>query len=265
MKFHRPLLAVAAIVFGAGLALESHAKLAMFSHIWGDVIVATDTTMEGRELTPPTVDSPVYYLGQSIGAKLGTIAGDELPDTKEMTQFVVDVLAKQGYVGAKPGVHDPTLFLVLQWGFLRPDRDDLMWFLGYNPNNDIAAPSAIGTLGMEVFRRGMRSREIETILENASETNYAIIITAFEYKSANAENPIAYWQTRIALPTRGKSMAHALPTMVAAAGPAIGLPSSSPLLMDADSPVRGHVKLGELEFLDFDEEAAPANGSEAKK
>jgi len=259
MKSLRPFLAFSVTALGLCFPGVCRAKFVLFSHIWGDVIVATDMTEEGKTLTQPTIANPVYYLGQSLGCKFGSLSGDRLPDVKKMNQFVAEILAKQGYRGAKRGVHEPTLFLVLQWGYLEPGRDDLIWFLGYDARNDIAAPSFPGVLGPEVFRRDFRSREIETILTNAAEPNYGIIITAFEFKSASTAKPIVYWQTRIALPANGKSMDQALPTMVAAAGPAIGRESKSPRLMDADNVIDGHVELGELKVIGYEEKSGPTN------
>jgi hypothetical protein len=164
-----------------------------------------------------------------------------------MNRFVAKVLAKQGYLGAKAGVHEPSLFLVVQWGYLRSGSGDLLWFLGYDANQDIAAPVFPGQLGPEVWRRGFRSREITTILDYANGPIYGIIVSAFEYQSASTTKPIIYWQTRIGLPANGKSMAEALPAMVLAAGAAIGREAKSPVLLDVDDARRGYVKLGELD------------------
>ncbi|MES1195209.1 MAG: hypothetical protein ABUL65_04890, partial [Opitutus sp.] len=131
-----PLPALALGIFGA---VPGHAGFSLFKNNWGNVLVSTDMTPEGRALTPPTPQNPVYFLGSSVGEKLGTIPGDELPDKKQMTDFVTKILAKQGYLGARPGVHEPTLYLVLQWGYLTPGTGDLRWFLGYDRNQDIGA------------------------------------------------------------------------------------------------------------------------------
>ncbi len=75
-----------------------------------------------------------------MGNRLGEgLHGDEEPTVKELSNFTASVLAKQGRLPAQPGKHEPTLLLVLQWGYLRPESDDLLWFLGYNPDNDVAA------------------------------------------------------------------------------------------------------------------------------
>lgn len=260
-------IVVARVLTALGLSLPcvSHAGFSLFSRSWGDVIVATDMTDAGRELPPPSPEKPVYYLGRSLGPRLGSIPGDRMPDVKEMNQFVAKVLAKQGYLGAREGVHEPTLYLVLQWGYLQPGSGDLLWFLGYDPDQDIAAPVFPGILGPEVWRRGFRSRTIETILDGASIPNYGIIVTAFEYRSANTSDPIIYWQTRIALPAHGKSMAEALPAMIYAAGAAIGREHDGPVLLDVDEAREGRVELGELKVRGIvEDEIPPAEDPESR-
>ena len=172
-----------------------------------------------------------------------------------------DVLAKQGYRPAPPEMDAPELLLVLQWGYLKPGSEDLLWFLGYDPAQDIAAQANPNMLGPEVWRRGFRSPEIETILGDAQNPIYGIIVTAFEFKTARTPEPVAYWQTRIGLPANGKSMASALPVMITAAGPAIGRPADKPVMVDADVAREGQVKLGELKFLDFENTIRPTEKS----
>jgi hypothetical protein len=234
------------------------ADFVLFKNIWGSVIVATDMTKAGKALTPPTPQQPVYYKGLSLGRRLGSIPGDREPGVNELNLFVADVLAKQGYRPARSDTPEPELLLVVQWGYLKPGSEDLLWFLGYDPAQDIAAQATINMLGAEVFRRGMRSSAIDTILQDSQNPIYGIIVTAFEFKSAHTTEPVAYWQTRIGLPASGKSMASALPVMVAAAGPAIGRPSDKPVFVDADVAREGQVKLGELKFLDYESSTRPA-------
>jgi hypothetical protein len=241
------------------------AKFGLFRNFWGDVIVATDMTDEGRALTPPTPEKPVYYRGRSLGAKLGSIPGDHMPDDKMIKDVVTRVLAQQGYLGARPGVNEPTLFLVVQWGYLDPARGDNLWFLGYDPRQDIGSPAMAGLIGPEVFLLNFRSQMIDNILESAKGPLYGIIITAFEYQSARTTKPIIYWQSRIGLPANGKSMAEALPIMLLAAGTAIGRDSGSPVLLDADVVRDGRVKLGELQFFESVNEVPPGKDSDRPK
>jgi hypothetical protein len=250
----RPLrFLVVPLLLTLGLALPGARAVdfVLFKNIWGDVIVATDTTTKGHALTSPTREQPVYYRGLSLGRKLGSIRGDKEPEVKEINRVVAGILAKQGYLAAQPGVHEPTLFLIVQWGYMEPAKNNLLWFFGYDPNEDIGAPVMEGILGPEVFRRDFRSHSVETILTNAQEATYGIIVTAFEFNSASSPNPVIYWQTRIGLPANGKSMAEALPTMLVAAGPAIGRESKTPMLLDADTVREGRVNLGELKILDI--------------
>jgi hypothetical protein len=262
MRLLRLLPALVLPALGAGAA---RAEFTLFKSVWGDAIVATDTTAAGRAVTPPTREQPVYYLGMSLGRKLGSIPGDREPEVKQLNVFTAKVLAQQGYLGAQPGVHEPSLFLVLQWGYLTPGSEDLLWFLGYNPDNDIASPGTIGMLGPEVFRRGMRSREIDAILQDSQNPIYGIIITAFDFKSARTPNPVVLWQSRIGLPANGKSMTEALPAMLVAAGPAIGRATDKPVFVDADTARSGTVRLGELKFLDFHDAPPPRKPDPALK
>jgi hypothetical protein len=263
--FQSTLALLLMLALGATASGLRGADFVLFKNIWGSVIVATDMTKAGRALTPPTPQNPVYYKGVSLGRKLGSIPGDREPDIRQLNQFVSEVLVKQGYRPAPPEMEAPELLLVLQWGYLKPGSEDLLWFLGYDPAQDIAAPAAINMLGPEVFRRGMRSPEIDTILQDSQNPIYGIIVTAFEFKSAHTTEPIVYWQTRIGLPASGKSMASALPVMVAAAGPAIGRPSDKPVFVDADVAREGQVKFGELKFLDFESTTRPAGKSDDGK
>lgn len=264
--FRCRIATIGAVVSGLFMPSTASAAFSLLSQTWGDVITVTDVTPAGRELTPASREHPVYYRGLSLGCKLGSIPGDDEPDEKTLLAFVARVLAKQGYRSAASRATEPSLFLVVQWGYLRPGSGDLLWFLGYDASQDIGAPTFPGQLGPEVWRRNFRSRTIETVLENASDPNYGIIITAFDYKSARSPQPVIYWQTRISLPAHGKSMQQALPTMLLAAGPTIGRETHAPVLRDADDAVKVRVDYGELRVLDDDDpsDIAPSTAPSEK-
>lgn len=221
----------------------------MFRNIWGNAVVNTDMTPEGRALPAVSLDAPAYYLGRSLGARLGSIPGDVEPPVAEVNAFVTKLLAKSGYLSARGSGQQPSLFIVVQWGYLKPGFDESPWFLGYDPARDIAHPATpiLGSL-----LRNMRAPDVETIVDYAGSSLYAIIVTAFEYNSARTEKPIIYWQTRIGLPAQGKSMSAALASMFIAGAPYFGKETPKPVLQDADLLREGHVKLGELKFLDAD-------------
>lgn len=230
------------------------AEFVLFHSIWGNAIVNTDMTPEGRMVAAPTPGQPAYYRGLLLGAKLGSIPGDDEPTKKSVDDFVVKLLAKHGYLAAQPGVREPSLFLVVQWGYLAPGTDSMsnrLWFLGYDPNRDPGPLLA-----------AFRSREVETIIDFAGIGIYGIIVTAFDYRTARSPKPVALWQTRIALPATGKSMTQALPPMFVAGADAFGRETKKPALLDADvlRANGGHVRLGDLQFL----EAVPA-GPAAKR
>gem|GEM_PF-946495 len=250
----RVLLFSSLVLFFLMPGEEAEAGLNLFKDSWGDVITVTEMTDAGRAQLRPSPESPVYFKGRNLGCKLGGgIPGDKEPDIEEMADCVTRLLAGQGYIGAESMGKEPELYIVLSWGYLRPGygedaSDELLAFLGYDPSQDIAASGTMGHLiGPEVFRRNMRSQYMQTIHDYAGKPLYGLMITAFDYKSASTPNPILYWQTRVAIPARGKYMAHAMPAMMAIAAPIIGRETEKPVLQDAD--VR--VEFGDLEVLNY--------------
>lgn len=257
---------IAVALFGMSVLLPGirASEFMAFTRTWGNALVVTDMTPAGRALAHPTPSQPVYYRGLSLGSKLGWVPGDLIPDEKKLGQYVGKILAKQGYLYAEPGKHEPSLFLVLQWGYLQPTWGNLSymtWFVGYQQKMDVAAPASIGVLGMDVLRRDFRSDEVETMLDTLKDSMYGVIVTAFDFKTAKTSHPTAYWQTRISLPAVGKTMAAALPTMIAAAGPQFGRETAIAVLRDADGAREGHVDLGELRVVGYEDPTKPARAA----
>ncbi|HLP07099.1 MAG TPA: hypothetical protein VK178_02970 [Opitutaceae bacterium] len=251
MRTYRTLILVSAACLGLG-ATRAFGAFTLFTRVWGNAIVATDVTEAGKAATPPTPLNPVYYVGRSLGCRLGSLRGENLPDEKEMHRIITNVLAKQGYVGTRPELREPSILLMVQWGYLDSRSEDLLWFLGYDSRQDPMARVDPKYTGSERFRT--RPREIETIMDYASDSMYGIIVTAFDYKSVGTGNPVIYWQSRIGLPANGKSMAQAIPSMIIAAGPALGRESKLPVLADADNAREGHVEYREPEFIGYKED-----------
>jgi len=242
------------LLFSVAAREAQAGRFVLFERTWGDCIVVTDMTKEGRALKPASREHPVYFLGKIYGSRLGSMPGDRLPDAKEMGQLVTRILAKQGYLAAQPGVHEAELFLAVQWGRIDPRSGDSLWFLGYNPRDDVAAPTLAGRPGIEIHFRNMRSREIEAILDYAEDDIYGIIISAFEYKSAFTSQPVILWQTRIGLPANGKGMTEAITAMAQIAGPQIGRETTKPILRNMDD--RFTTSLGELEVIGFEDDVS---------
>src|SRR5579859_4285238 len=119
MNSFRVLAATLLITLSVALPRAWASKFTLFSSVWGDAVVITDMTPAGRLLVPASPAKPVYYRGLSLGSRLGSIPGDVMPEEKKFDEFVAKILAKQGYLPATPGLHEPTLFLIVQWGYLK--------------------------------------------------------------------------------------------------------------------------------------------------
>jgi hypothetical protein len=254
----RPCLTLTLTLVGLAWTVRAAASEWTFlRRIEGDVVVVTDVTAAGRLLAPPSPERPVYFKGLTLGNKFGSIGGDQEPDKAALTKFVTKLLHKQGFRGSPGDAHPPTQFLVLQWGYMSTNASGKLDFLGYDPSQDIGASPNPNLLGPEVFFRGMRTPEIQLVLDLANEPMYAVSITSIDYATANTAHPVALWQTRIGFSATGNYMANALPKMIAAAADQIGRATERPTLRDPNSLRKGEVTLGEMEIKDIDE--APAS------
>jgi hypothetical protein len=238
-------------LFGVTPNVAHAVKLDSFFEDQNDVIVVTDFTNEGRKRETPTKIKPVYCEAISFGLDFGSQVGDKIPPSKEVLDFVVKVLADQGYQGNNEK-HPPSLLLTFQWGFLPRglgnltflggDKLDLSWELENHP-----------WINSNVLLRNMRSEAAERVMETARKDLYAISISAFDYESAEKKKPILLWQTRIAYPTRGIYMAEALPQMIEIAAPRIGRETDKPILTDLDDGP-GSIEYEDIEVIGVDGE-----------
>lgn len=202
MRFPTYLCALAVTCFAVWPNFATAQEPPAFPNRWGNAVVTTYVSPAGRKLKAPDPKNPTSYLGLSRGCTLGSNPGDRLPDVDEMTKFVVDTLASQGYVGSAPGSNEPELFIVLEWGRLQPQTADLLSFLGYDPRKDIGSSPNPGMLGPEVFRRNMRTPAVETVLSYSQGPIYGILLTAYDYQTvlakeagdafAEAEEPVLF-------------------------------------------------------------------------
>lgn len=244
------------LLSGLPAHVASAIDLSSFFTDQNDVIVVTDFTNEGRKREAPTKVSPIYCEAISFGLDFGSQVGDKIPPSKEVLDYVVKILADQGYQGNNEK-HPPTLLLTFQWGylprglgnltFLGGDKLGLSWELENN-----------SWINSNVLLRNMRSDAAERVMDTVKKDLYAISVTAFDYESAANNKPILLWQTRIAYPTRGIYMNVALPKMIEIAAPRIGRETDKPILTDMDDGP-GSVDYGEIEVIGVEgEEPVPS-------
>src|SRR5882724_6931455 len=248
------------------------------------VFTVTDTTPAGAQLRPATPDNPVYYVAIDLGFSVfgGPTAGEHPPQKKEVSQNVVPVLAKQGYLLATKE-HPPTLVLLWRWGTMNVENvaDFKMPLEGAGPMRSIGiqAGSTDATMGTEGQER-QNNQELmlrflgadklglvgkspgdlklpdadaalqaqgtlgESLLFASTEHLDVVAIAAYDYAAFKQKEKRLLWTTRISCPSPGLDMAVTFPNMIAIAGPNIGRETPLPVLVT--SKIRAEVKIGEL-------------------
>jgi hypothetical protein len=250
------LVGIALLACCGGASIVSAAGLSFFSKPTKNVFIVTDVTEAGKKLEPPTKGKPVYCAAFSYGCDFGSIPGDKLPNPKAMLDLIVKILAEQGFQG-NDEKHPPTLVLSIQWGWLEGNLGDNLAYLGGDKLDLMWETESYAWINANVLRRGMRGGTAARVMEISEEDLYAITICAFDYHSVmETEKSVLLWQTRIAVPTTGFSMAEALPRIVALAAPNIGRETKLPVITKA--PLDGSIEYGELTVVGVEgEEDAP--------
>lgn len=251
------LLACGAALALSSAALSAASPFTLFSRPSRDVFIVTDVTPDGRKVEPPTRQQPVYCEAMSFGCDFGSMPGDKLPDSAELLKVIVKILADQGYQGNND-THPPTLLLTFQWGYRKGGIGNNLAYLGGEKLDLMWETENNSWINSNVLLRNMRSSASQKVMDVAAEDIYAVTICGFDYASTRSGKPVLLWQTRVAIPTTGVSMANALPRILAVAGPAIGRETKTTVIAKADDTREGRVDLGELEVIEEDAPVTPA-------
>jgi hypothetical protein len=222
------------------------------------VIVVTDFTDVGRKLTPPTKTSPVYYealiLGYNDWGRV--VAGEKIPEKKDMIKLIFKVLADQGYYPCD-ATHSPTIILALAWGSMNRKRGMSLLFMGgdkYDLMWEVDPIANAGAIDPHVLTLNSRNGDAALIMSMAGERLYVASIQAFDEAAALKDKTVLLWHTKITCPANGLAMDSALRRMVRTAAPLVGRETARPVVTVA--PVRNAtVEMGEsrvLELIDLD-------------
>ena len=240
-------------------SLSSQAAFSIFGDLFKNdlnVIINTELTEAGEKAGLPSPSNPVYIDGVFYGFNnMGTAYGQQKePPAEDMVSGIFKELDKQGYIFTTDS-HPPTQLITIHWGTMRSigsgrgASPKWLHFLGGDKLGLEYELVPFGTMDPGLARRGMRSGKEEAIVQAAKKDLYYIQIAAYEFNSAvEGDNPIKYWETRIATVAQGKSIVEALPTMIEIAGPAIGIPNDKPMIRDT-SDLDANVTAGDIEVI----------------
>lgn len=81
--------------------------------------IITEMTAEGRKLTPPTRETPAYYVSQAGGAYAGGVGaehGIKAPPLEKLQQMMEKALADGGYFPGDGAAKLPSVAVIYHWG-----------------------------------------------------------------------------------------------------------------------------------------------------
>ncbi len=226
-----------------------------------DVNVNVLLTDDGKKLTPPTKANPAYYYPIVAGyTELGpVVAGETIPDKKEVLHMLARVLANQGYRVALPDRTPPaTLFLVCRWGYMNPDvivteseggdpTDPVMATTFRNQDKMLALVSGLSANLVDPKGRvGLMSQVNALAKDDAEDDRYFVIVTAYEAAAFTERNEKKMlWQARISTPSsKVNSLNQIMPTLINTGGPFFGKDTMPPHRTSVPVVPAGNVDIG---------------------
>lgn len=264
-------VALCGIVFKPVVATAGILDILFPSHEL-EAITVTDMTPAGALRRSASPAQPIYYAAVSGGFhRLGGAKAGEKPVAREfVTQTMVKVLAKQGYLPARPD-QMPDIVLVWSWGTfntmeltssdgsitLQVNRRALMRFmggdkLGLTSRTDDAFPELSLAPGLIVL-----GADAQRIYDTASDDLYIATISAYDPHVKDGKHAVLLWNTRISCPARGFWLPEAMPAMLAIAGPNIGRETARPVWVRATEKFKPEVTLGDTKVVEYLQHTPP--------
>ena len=205
------------------------------------VDVVVDVTNAGAQLAQPTADHPIYYFPFAQGYReMGDLKAAQPPPRPEAVEhlFFKALTADQYRYPTKQT--PPTVLLVLQWGYVAPPlaRAVVSGAQPLTSDNSDEFAFAFNLVGGDRLRpetgAGVDLDPQRAILTDAArQPRYFVTVTALDFKSALEKKRVLLWTARVSTEAEGLSVADALPTLIAAAGPHFGQATAKPLLFAA--------------------------------
>lgn len=283
-RLHRTLLSVAAL-----LTLLPVATRAAPPPGAPEVLVSADAFAIPEELRPKP-GKPIHYIFTQMQQTLGeVVAGVKTPAPEAVEQLVEAELIKQGFVPARAGGPQPSIYILASWGtanFWPNVEAEMTTFLlqvpdqmggrTLTPQEKQDEAARIAYLNSPRFRDKV---EVETIvgakktgaapelrsrvLAAANDDRLYLTLVAFDamlLKQKKEKKML--WRTSMSVDWRN-DFALSLPAMLASGGPLFGTANTAPIFLDDRDRRRTEVQIGEARVVPDD--APPAPPANTKK
>lgn len=250
----RSVVIGAVSLLSIGPATVRASILGEFMHRDIDVITVTDVTDAGRAYPPATSAKPVRYMLVYVGlTNFGPVwAGESIPPKKEVLKWMVGALRTQGYLLADQQ-HPPQQLLVFGWGMLAGNKDRAaLGFLGGDKVNLMWEQEQGHSMHSNVLLRGLIRLGVAGKVWDIAEDNLFLgVVRSFTMDSLDSPKTTQLWETRFACPSTGLAFDETMPHLIKAAAVNFGRETTLPVNVNT-SERNGHVKLGEMKFLEAD-------------
>jgi hypothetical protein len=210
-----------------------------------EVNVVVDMTEAGRKTVPPSKDKPVYYFPVVAGYREegAIVAGEKAPPKLPVIHELARALAVQGYVVVGPNTPPPSLLIVLHWGYMNPQIDEL---------GDSANPQKIffnqkemlALVGGNTLPNLELSFEREDVMQGAEEDRYFIIVSAYDWSAALQKKKVPLWSAKMSVPSHGVTLDEVIPALAKAGGPQFGRETIRPKQVVEPFGREGKVEVG---------------------
>lgn len=229
-------------------------------------ITVTDFTPAGLQRRAPSPSAPIYYVAVNAGYRDfgGIIAGERMISGQAVNKLMLEVLAKQGYLPARPN-QAPDVVLLWTWGTLNAQRMNspnpgyspqindrqILRFLGGDKlglTSKYADPFPELTLMPGLFYHG---GDAQNLIDASGDDYYVAVISAYDINLVDFKHARLLWNTRISCPSRGFWLPDAFPAMLAIASPYIGRETSKPVWVRATERFKPEIKLGDLKVVEY--------------
>jgi len=211
--------------------------------IGAEVLVAADTMAipDGLRLGP---GNPIYYRFAQTQQSLGNIvAGIKLPAAAKVESAVVAELTKQGFVRAKTGGPNPSIYLLAVVG-------DANFTFGWGGASCRSCPEFKDKPIVEAIigvneAQTLSSEKRERLALADNEDRYYVTVIAFDVALMARKEKRVLWRTSMSI-RFSDDFEVTLPTMLASGGPFFGRDLKEPEFMGDSERRKADVEIGDL-------------------